>query len=282
MTADPLGGNVTDPQSLNRYAYATNRPATLVDPSGMDNCIQGRGAGRYVSCQNGGNTGQDDSGSVAWLGGSGGGGSGGYGLNGGGGCLLDGTAAPCSMVMPLVASGTAVDMDYTMLQFTGGISVLGSDYDPNDSTNPTISFATDGSMYVEDYNYDPSEVDMGASAVGTYEEEITSGLLMEVMGYGGGQLAEGEFKSAALNMAATHGAYTGSLFAPRIGSTMLTVGNAFSNLSQMTEEFGSSLYYDPEFIENAAEFLDSWDPAFSVPKTVAGKIGFVVSLFWGP
>ncbi len=37
---DPLAGDLTNPQSLNRYAYALNNPTTLVDPSGLDaiNC----------------------------------------------------------------------------------------------------------------------------------------------------------------------------------------------------------------------------------------------------
>jgi hypothetical protein len=35
MTPDPLGGNITSPQSLNRYAYALNNPETLADPSGL-------------------------------------------------------------------------------------------------------------------------------------------------------------------------------------------------------------------------------------------------------
>ena len=38
MSADPLAGNITDPQSLNRYAYVTNSPTNFIDPSGM-NCI---------------------------------------------------------------------------------------------------------------------------------------------------------------------------------------------------------------------------------------------------
>jgi RHS repeat-associated protein len=39
MTPDPLGGDITNPQSLNRYAYVLNNPETLVDPLGLDpNC----------------------------------------------------------------------------------------------------------------------------------------------------------------------------------------------------------------------------------------------------
>lgn len=31
-----LGGDITSPQSLNRYAYALNNPETLTDPLGLD------------------------------------------------------------------------------------------------------------------------------------------------------------------------------------------------------------------------------------------------------
>jgi RHS repeat-associated protein len=35
LSPDPTGGDVTNPQSLNRYAYVLNNPATLNDPSGL-------------------------------------------------------------------------------------------------------------------------------------------------------------------------------------------------------------------------------------------------------
>ncbi len=36
MSPDPLGGDVTNPQSLNRYAYVLNNPTSLTDPMGLD------------------------------------------------------------------------------------------------------------------------------------------------------------------------------------------------------------------------------------------------------
>jgi RHS repeat-associated protein len=35
MSGDPLDGDTSDPQSLNRYPYARNNPINLVDPSGL-------------------------------------------------------------------------------------------------------------------------------------------------------------------------------------------------------------------------------------------------------
>ncbi len=36
LSPDPLGGQISNPQSLNRYSYALNNPTTNIDPSGLD------------------------------------------------------------------------------------------------------------------------------------------------------------------------------------------------------------------------------------------------------
>jgi RHS repeat-associated protein len=37
---DPLGGSISNPQSLNRYAYVLNSPVSLTDPLGLTTCDQ--------------------------------------------------------------------------------------------------------------------------------------------------------------------------------------------------------------------------------------------------
>jgi hypothetical protein len=38
LPPDPLAGDVSNPQSLNRYAYVLNNPTTLTDPLGLGDC----------------------------------------------------------------------------------------------------------------------------------------------------------------------------------------------------------------------------------------------------
>ncbi len=40
ISADPLLGDLTDPQSLNRYSYVRNNPLALTDPSGFASCTE--------------------------------------------------------------------------------------------------------------------------------------------------------------------------------------------------------------------------------------------------
>ena len=50
-TPDPLGGEITNLQSLNRYAYALNNPTTLTDPLGLGPCDNLQYGQRMGRCQ---------------------------------------------------------------------------------------------------------------------------------------------------------------------------------------------------------------------------------------
>src|SRR5208337_2161773 len=41
LSPDPLAGDITNPQSLNRYPYVLNNPTTLTDPFGLQGCPPG-------------------------------------------------------------------------------------------------------------------------------------------------------------------------------------------------------------------------------------------------
>jgi hypothetical protein len=83
LTPDPLGGDVTNPQSLNRYAYALNNPTTFVDPLGLiavntnggDNCAYASTGAGDASCSS--LPGLWNNGQPIWIGGGGGGSVGG-------------------------------------------------------------------------------------------------------------------------------------------------------------------------------------------------------------
>lgn len=125
LSLDPLAGDLSNPQSLNRYSYVTNDPITYRDPTGQGECdgitmcheIDGGGGGYGGNGGGWGDSGADaaffqasamynstyggrspsDGSDVASM----------YG--GGGNCQMDGAYAPCSMVAAAVGSGAAVN-----------------------------------------------------------------------------------------------------------------------------------------------------------------------------
>jgi len=91
LTSDALGGDVTSPQSLNRYAYVTNNPATFTDPLGLaspdpaDMCSDPEYAESHAECETPGDYLCFYYGLCGgYYGGPYGGGGGGYGGGGGG------------------------------------------------------------------------------------------------------------------------------------------------------------------------------------------------------
>ena len=80
---DPLAGDVTNPQSLNRYAYVLNNPTNLTDPQGLKiPWDEPRGADLYAGGGLGG----------AW-----------------GPCTIDGLDSSCSSAYGMLASGAGVE-----------------------------------------------------------------------------------------------------------------------------------------------------------------------------
>src|SRR5579859_7844807 len=62
LSPDPLAGDVTNPQSLNRYAYVLNNPTNLVDPLGLcdDGAISSANGVTTVTVCGGGGGGGDN------------------------------------------------------------------------------------------------------------------------------------------------------------------------------------------------------------------------------
>jgi RHS repeat-associated protein len=80
LSPDPLGGSLSDPQTLNRYPYVRNNPTTLTDPLGLGPRYGTEYCGILNSCA-------------------------GTGL--GGGCIVDGAQTPCGIASTLIAAGAA-------------------------------------------------------------------------------------------------------------------------------------------------------------------------------
>jgi RHS repeat-associated protein len=137
MSPDPLAGDVTNPQSLNRYAYVLNNPTNFVDPLGLrkpkDEPLPGAAA--YLGAM------------------------GGYG-----GCTMDGVDTPCSVVSAALQSGAAVQCPnndcagVTATQGPGGTTTI--------STTRTVTINIPGGcVTVTDANGNPSTECTGPSSV---------------------------------------------------------------------------------------------------------------------
>jgi RHS repeat-associated protein len=68
MSADPYGGDHTNPQSLNRYTYVLNNPLSLSDPLGLWHCDWGNGEVDDAEANGGASMQQcSDQGGAAWV-----------------------------------------------------------------------------------------------------------------------------------------------------------------------------------------------------------------------
>jgi RHS repeat-associated protein len=95
---DPLGGDVTNPQSLNLYAYVANNPTTSIDPLGLCSSV-GPGGGFDCSPEEAAQSNYSDPlGIFGILGGGGG---------GGGDCTMDGSPMSCGFASVLINQGAA-------------------------------------------------------------------------------------------------------------------------------------------------------------------------------
>jgi RHS repeat-associated protein len=99
LSPDPIGGDITNPQSLNRYAYVLNNPTNLIDPLGLGLCDErpitfGCGAGRESIAILG-----------SWLGANGGS----LGGTPPSGCTVDFMPWPCDLSRQLVQGGLAAN-----------------------------------------------------------------------------------------------------------------------------------------------------------------------------
>ena len=114
MTADPLGGDITGPQSLNRYAYVLNNPINAVDPLGLDDPCIVEPCGQVGSAR-------------------------------GGSCTLDGIDVGCDLVFAALDSGAAAlcpgnDCSYLSIDPRNGrfSRLMAMQYYKTDCVGPTL------------------------------------------------------------------------------------------------------------------------------------------------
>ncbi len=189
-------------------------------------------------------------------------------------CTIDGTPAPCGMAEGLVSSGGGIDVSALDLWGGIGLSPTAAQIEQmlSDPTNPPLIFQN-GVVYTEDE-------DGNLIPVGDYYESSScdgpciSGFAQQALGQAG-TLASTELKGSIAIIGTVDTSYIGGVLSPQILNAT-SVGIDWLNTARVT------LQYNPEFIMNATDFLDSWDPVFSMPHSVGAKIGWVVSQFIGP
>jgi hypothetical protein len=130
MTPDPLGGELTNPQSLNRYAYVLNNPTTFIDPLGLQDKSNIKLQAEPTAS----------------------------------GCTLNGIYTSCSVVYSLVGAGAAVAC--TSIDCGGLRPTQGPGGTTTISTTQTYTFNIPGGcVTVTDANGNPSTECTGPSSV---------------------------------------------------------------------------------------------------------------------
>jgi RHS repeat-associated protein len=120
MSPDPLAGDVTNPQSLNRYTYVLNNPTTLTDPTGLSAPwpLSAPGCSSWLPCYGSG------------------------GIPGGGG---SGSAIFGNDIFDVISGVAGYSLVYTA---TG----LGFTFDPSSAALSPFQYQFTGTLYGKSYN----------------------------------------------------------------------------------------------------------------------------------